>query len=157
MSSAVELSHGVRRHLRFGWWALLLFLSLGLTLEAFHGFKIDWYLSVAHETRRLLWRLAHAHGALLALVNLLFAATLPALDGFTAGARDLASKSLLAASVLMPAGFFLAGFGVVGGDPGLSIVLVIPGGLALFLAVLLSARAATAGEVESKKSSGRKR
>ena len=27
-----------KRHLRFGWWALLLFLTLGLGLEALHGF-----------------------------------------------------------------------------------------------------------------------
>jgi hypothetical protein len=27
-----------QRHLRFGWWTLLLFLTLGLVLEALHGF-----------------------------------------------------------------------------------------------------------------------
>lgn len=57
------------RHLRFGWWSLLLFLLLGLVLEAFHGFKADWYLGVAHAPRRFSWTLAHAHGTLLAVVN----------------------------------------------------------------------------------------
>ena len=58
-----------RRHLRFGWWTLLLFLSLGLVLEALHAFKASGYLSVAHETRRLMWTLAHAHGTLLGIID----------------------------------------------------------------------------------------
>src|SRR5882672_2928007 len=65
----------VRRHLKVGWWALLVFLTAGLVLEALHGFKIGAYLNVSNETRRLMWTLAHAHGALLGLVNLGFAAT----------------------------------------------------------------------------------
>lgn len=128
-----------RRHLRFGWWALLAFVTLGLTLEALHGFKVDWYLSVEHETRRLLWTLAHAHGTLLAVVNLVFAASLPILTD-DAQRRQWASWSLLGASVLLPGGFFLAGFGAWAGDPGPAIVLAIPGGLLLFLAVLVTAR-----------------
>ena len=66
-------------HLRVGWWALLLFLSLGLVLESLHGFKLQWYVSVGTETRRELWRLAHAHGTMLALVNVAFALTVRAL------------------------------------------------------------------------------
>lgn len=66
----------IRRHLAFGWWSLLLFLSLGIVLEALHGLKISWYLNVGMETRRLLWRLAHAHGTMLSLVHLAFASTL---------------------------------------------------------------------------------
>ena len=38
-----------RHHLRFGWWSLLVFLSLGIALETLHGFKIGWYLDVANE------------------------------------------------------------------------------------------------------------
>lgn len=128
-----------RLHLRFGWWSLLAFVTLGLTLEALHGFKVDWYLSVDHETRRLLWTLAHAHGTLLAILNLVFAASLPRLAD-DPGRRKLASRCLLAAAVLLPAGFFLAGFGVWAGDPGPAIVLAIPGGLLLFLGVLVTAR-----------------
>lgn len=131
----------VRRHLRFGWWALLAFLTLGLTLEAFHGFKVGWYLDVENETRRLVWRLAHAHGTLLAVVNLVFAASLPRLADDD-GRRRLASWSLLSAAVVLPGGFFLAGFGVWAGDPGPAIVLAIPGGLLLFLGVLVTARLA---------------
>ena len=53
-----------RLHLRFGWWSLLVFMTLGLMLEALHAFKMGVYLDVSSETRRLLWTLAHAHGAL---------------------------------------------------------------------------------------------
>ena len=35
-----------RLHLRVGWWALLLFLSAGIALEALHGFKAGFYLDV---------------------------------------------------------------------------------------------------------------
>ena len=52
----------LRRHLRFGWWSLLCFLTLGIVLESLHGFKVGWYLDAAHSTRRLMWTLAHAHG-----------------------------------------------------------------------------------------------
>ena len=65
----------VSRHLKFGWWSLLLFLSLGIFLEALHGFKVSWYLNVGVETRRLMWRLAHAHGTLISLIHIAFAAS----------------------------------------------------------------------------------
>ena len=42
----------VRRHLRFGWWSLGLFLVLGAVLEGLHGFKADWYVDASSETRR---------------------------------------------------------------------------------------------------------
>jgi len=57
------------RHLRFGWWSLLVFATLGLILESLHGFKVRAYLDVSNETRRLMWTLAHAHGTLLAVVS----------------------------------------------------------------------------------------
>src|SRR5246500_5218576 len=58
------------RNLRFGWWSLLVFLSLGAVLETLHGFKIGWYVDVGNEMRRLMFTLAHAHGTALALVNI---------------------------------------------------------------------------------------
>src|SRR5215467_3384303 len=112
------------RHLRFGWWTLAVFLSLGIVLETMHGFKIGWYLNVSNETRRLMWTLAHAHGTLLALVNLAFAATLHMLKNLSARARSWVSGGLLAANVLIPGGFFLGGMVIHAGDPGLGIVLV---------------------------------
>jgi hypothetical protein len=34
------------RNLRFGWWSLLVFLSLGGLLETLHGFKVGWYVGL---------------------------------------------------------------------------------------------------------------
>lgn len=130
-----------RLHLRFGWWSLLAFLTLGFVLESLHALKIGWYLSVANETRRLMWTLAHAHGTLLALVNVAFGLTIQLRP--TGGRRyDWASRFLLAASLLLPMGFFLGGIFVYGGDPGLGALLVPVGSISLFIAVYLIARSA---------------
>ena len=64
------------QHLRFGWWSLFAFLALGLVLETLHGFKLAWYLNVDVEMRRLMFTLAHAHGALFGLVNIAAGVTL---------------------------------------------------------------------------------
>ena len=96
-------------HLRFGWWALLAFLCLGIGLEALHGFKIRFYLDVSNEARRLLWTLAHAHGVLLALVNIAFALSLRAFPDLAAQPLAIASRCLIGAAVLLPVGFFLGG------------------------------------------------
>ncbi len=130
------------RHLRIGWWTLLLFLTLGIVLEALHAFKIGSYLSVTNETRRLMWTLAHAHGTLLGLVNLAFALTLRVLPQWSARPRGLASSTLIGATLLMPAGFFLGGVNPRAGDPGLGILLLPLGALMLLIAVLLAAIAA---------------
>jgi hypothetical protein len=139
--AAAELA---RLHLRVGWWALLLFLSGGIALEALHGFKAGFYVDVSNETRRLVWTLAHAHGTLLSILNLVFAASLPALPGLRDPSRTVASRCLLGALVLLPLGFFLGGVFVHGGDPGLGVLLVPPGGLLLLVAVFLAARGAGA-------------
>jgi hypothetical protein len=153
MNSPVE-SHDaiVRRHMLIGWWSLLLFVSLGLVLETLHGFKVAWYVNTGEaETTRLMLRLAHAHGTFLALVHLAFAWTATQATSPASRSRSVASRSLQAAGILIPAGFFLAGLpgfvktgglrlGVLGGDPGLGIVLVPLGALLLLLAVFLTAR-----------------
>lgn len=133
-----------RRHMRFGWWSLLVFLSLGVLLEALHGFKVGWYLGPAHETRRLMWTLAHAHGVLIALVHIVFGLTQERLPEAFAARRRLASACLIGATVLLPGGFFLGGLIAYDGDPGLGVLLVPLGALALFAAVALVARAASA-------------
>src|SRR4030095_8956282 len=99
----------MRRHLYFGWWTLLIFLTAGLALEALHAFKVEAYLKVSNEPRRLMWTLAHAHGTLLGLVNLAFAATVRVLPAWSESNQRFASASLLAATLLMPSGFFLGG------------------------------------------------
>ena len=134
----------VRRHLRFGWWSLLVFLTLGILLESFHGFKAAWFVNVDQETRRLLWRLAHAHGTFFALVHIAFAATVFLMPALQLGLRRAASWCLMAVSIVLPSGFFFGGFGVYGGDPGLGIFLLPVGAVMLFIAVFIIAWGATA-------------
>ena len=127
-----ELALLIRRHLRFGWWTLLLFLTLGLVLEGLHGFKIGWYVDIT--TRQHMFTLGHAHGTLLALVHIAFGVSLPLVKSHKHAA--LPSACLMGASLAMPAGFLLGGLFPYGGDPGLGIVLVTLGGALLFVAVL---------------------
>jgi hypothetical protein len=114
---------------------LLVFLSLGIGLEAGHAFKIGGYLDPEHRARRELWRLAHAHGTLLALLNVGFAVGLRDFGHWTAGRLKLASFFLLDATVLMPLGFFLGGLGHGESDPSAGVLLVPLGAGLLFVAV----------------------
>src|ERR1700693_16635 len=114
------------RNLRFGWWSLLIFLSLGAVLETLHGFKIGWYVDVGNETRRLMFTLAHAHGSLLALVNIITGLIGRIVERFTL--RSSVSFALIWAAILLPAGFFLGGIVIYDGDPGLGVWLVPAGG-----------------------------
>jgi hypothetical protein len=128
-----------RRHLRIGWRALLVFAALGLVLESLQGFKVAAYLDVSNETRRLMWRLAHAHGTLLGAINILFALTLRS-SATPPPATPRISTALIAATLLLPAGFFLGGVVFYAGDPGVGIVVVPIGAVALLLALLWIAR-----------------
>ena len=130
-----------RRHLRLGWWTILVFLALGLALELFHASKLDFYLNVANQTRRLMWTLAHAHGALLGLMHLGLAATFRMLESWSDQTRTIASRSLTGATLLLPGGFFLGGLFIHSGDPGLGIWLLPPGALLLLVAAFVAARA----------------
>jgi hypothetical protein len=121
-------------NLRFGWWSLLVFLSLGGCLETLHGFKIGWYVDVGNEMRRLMFTLAHAHGTALALVNIAAGLTARTIQGFEL--RSSVAFSLIWAGILFPVGFFLGGIVTYGGDPGLGIWLVPVAAILLFYAVL---------------------
>ena len=129
-----------QKHLRFGWWSLLAFLSLGLLLEALHGFKIGYYLGVENEARRLAFRLGHAHGTLLSLVHVAFGLTLASRFAPSESSAKRASSLLVAATLLLPGGFLLGGLFLHGGDPGVGVLLVPVGAFLLFLAVLAIAR-----------------
>jgi hypothetical protein len=124
-------------NLKFGLWALLAYLTLGLALEGLHGFKIGWYLEL--ETRRTLWTLAHAHGVLLAVLNIGFGMLLHGLPDSSARWPRIASACLMAAAILLPGGFLLGGIWVYGGDPGPGVLLSPAGGALLFVGVLLTA------------------
>jgi hypothetical protein len=121
------------RNLRFGWWSLLVFLSLGGVLEALHGFKIGWYLDVGNETRRLMFTLAHAHGTVLAVVNIAAGLTVRSVERFAL--RTSVSFALIWAAILLPAGFFLGGIVIYDGDPGLGVWLVPIGAAFLFYSI----------------------
>ena len=130
---AQTIKKNANRNLRFGWWSLLVFLSLGGALETLHGFKIGWYVDVGNETRRLMFTLAHAHGTLLALINIAAGLTGRNVDRFSL--RPSVSFALIWAAILLPAGFFLGGIVIYDGDPGLGVWLVPIGALLLFYSV----------------------
>ena len=140
MTPVSPLESLARKHVRIGWWTLLGFLSLGALLEAFHGFKLGFYLDVDNEARRLAFRLGHAHGTLLALVHVTLGLTLASRFAPAERAAKRASSLLVAATVLLPGGFLLGGLFARGSDPGPGVLLVPVGALALFVAVLLVAR-----------------
>ena len=110
-------------------------------LELLHGFKAGFYLDVTNETRRLMWTLAHAHGALLGIVHVAWALCLRAFPDLGDGNPRAVSRCLIGASVLLPGGFFAGGVQLYGGDPGLGIAAVPAGAACLAIAVFLTARA----------------
>jgi hypothetical protein len=127
-----------RRHLRFGWYALACFSLVGIGLELLHAYKQGFYLDVGSETRRLMWRLAHAHGTLLALVNVAFGCSAPR---FAPGsARRRASACLVVAAVLMPLGFLLGGAFATAADPSPLVALVPVGAVLLVVGAGSAAR-----------------
>ncbi len=126
-----------RRHLRAGWWGLALYVVLGAVLELLHAVKSPVFVDAGRETTRMLLRLAHAHGTLLAVVNIAYALTVKAQPE---AARPLASAALLVALVLLPAGFLVGAIGAHGGDPGIGVLLVPVGALAILVGAALTGR-----------------
>jgi hypothetical protein len=123
-----------KRHLRFGWWALGVYVLLGIVLETMHGFKIDWYLDVGNEARRLMFTLGHFHGTMLAIVNIAAGLTIRAIDAFRIN-RSV-SFALIAAAILLPAGFLLGRLITYDGDPGSGVWLVPLGALFMLYGVI---------------------
>ncbi|NNF15620.1 MAG: hypothetical protein HKN70_02680, partial [Gammaproteobacteria bacterium] len=122
--------------LRYGWTAIAVFLLLGLFLESLHLIKAPFYMEI--NIRRELWTLAHAHGTLLGIINIVFAlCALACLPDETKRAR--ASVTLRAGALLMPVGFLLGGVGNSEVDPSLAIVFVPIGALLVLHAVSVTA------------------
>jgi hypothetical protein len=119
-----------------GWVLLAVFLPLGMTLEALHALKVRLYLET--PLRREMWTLAHAHGNLLGILCLAFAAvgerTIP-----DEPRRRSVSRWLRVGAVAMPVGFFLGGIRGYEGDPSFGILLVPLGGLCLVVALVRAA------------------
>ncbi len=99
--------------------SIAIWMAFGLLLEGLLGYKTPAYLQDAQ--RRELFRLAHAHGTLLALV--LLAAALVS-DRLKLEAPKSARVALRVGVVVLPLGFLLAGVWHYEGDPGVAIYLV---------------------------------
>jgi len=131
-------------HLRASLWSLAAFLAMGMWLEAMFGLRVAGVLD--DPIRREFLRLGHAHGGLLALVNVGIAWALERLQT----PQAWAVRIRLAAWV----GALLVGLGFVGGglwhgptDPG-PLVLMVPAG-ALMLVASLVATAMVRGQDQS--------
>jgi hypothetical protein len=122
--------------LRTGYWLLAVSIPFGVTLEALHGFKVRAF--VESEMRRELFRLAHAHGTLLGILCLVFAAL--AERNVPEATRGSIARFVAGGAVLMPLGFFLGGILNSEGDPSLGIALVPVGAALLVVALVRAAR-----------------
>jgi hypothetical protein len=143
----------MRLHLGMGWCLLSLFMLLGMALESMHAFKLGWFLDLANETRRLLLRLAHAHGVLLGLLNIAFALSLAHRPPRSERVEAWISRCILLGSALLPTGFLLGGLVVLGGDPNPAILLAVAGAPLLCAGVI----GATWSFLSTGRSSGRDR
>jgi len=121
-----------RAHQIWGWVGLALFAGVGLTLEALNGLKLGFYLDANNALRRELWRLGHAHGTLLSIVQIGYASAL-AQGWLSADRGALASFLLRGALVLLPLGFLLGGAAPSESDPWIGIWFVPVGGVFLVL------------------------
>ena len=75
-------------------------------MELLYDFNRNSYLDPSNKTRRMMWRLAHAHGVLLALVHVAFSLTIRVLPHTVARWRRFASPSPMATTLLLPGSFF---------------------------------------------------
>ena len=138
--SPTEAPRPLERLLLQGWVSIAGWMSFGLLLEGLLGYKIPAFLEDAQ--RRELFRLAHTHGTLLALV-LIAAALCGRL--FDIRPPSVAPAALRLGAVLMPLGFLLGGIWHPEGDPGVGIWLVPPGALMVIFGAIATAMAIRKG------------
>jgi hypothetical protein len=114
-----------------GWLSVAGWMAVGLLLESLLAYKSPAYLS--DPQRRELFRLAHAHGALLGLLLVVIALWLKASG---AAVSRVAMVALRIGAAVMPLGFFFAGVWHPEGDPGMAIWLVPAAALALIFGLI---------------------
>ncbi len=119
-----------------GWVSVAVWMTVGLLLEGLLGYKIPGYLN--DPQRRELFRLAHAHGTLLAM--LLIVAALCA-KNFEIDLSRAPRLALQIGAVLMPVGFLLAGIWHTESDPGLAIWMVPVAALIIIFGAIAMAMA----------------
>jgi hypothetical protein len=106
-------------------------MSFGLLLEGFIGFRVSLYMSVS--IRREMFQLAHTHGTLLSLLLLLSALTI---------SKDLVYPnkfsllSLRIGTILMPLGFLLGGIWTNKEEPNTLVFFAPIGGILVILGVI---------------------
>ena len=132
--SAGAVPQFLERVLFQGWVSIAVWMSFGLLLEGLLGYKIPGFLEDGQ--RRELFRLAHTHGTLLALV-LIGAAICGRL--FEIQPPPAALAALRLGAILMPLGFLLGGIWHPEGDPGVGIWLVPPGALLVIFGAIATA------------------
>jgi len=120
-----------------GWISVAAWMTFGLLLEGLLGYKTPAYL--LDDTRRELFRQAHAHGTILGLV--LLAAALSG-QQFQLTPPRAAWIALRLGAVVLPFGFLLAGIWHYESDPGLGIWLVPLSALLVIFAAVAFALAA---------------
>ncbi len=130
------------RHLRATIALLALFLASGLWLEAMLGLRIQGW--VDDPLRREFLRLGHAHGGLLALVNVGLAWALERLQTPSAWAEKIRVAALSGAA-LVGVGFMVGGLTHGPTDPGWP-VLIVPAGAMAMLASLVAAALVRPGD-----------
>jgi hypothetical protein len=113
-----------------------LFLAGGLWLEAMFGLRARGWLD--DPLRREFLRLGHAHGGLLALLNVALAWALERLATPVAWAGKIRLAAWLGA-LLVGGGFVLGGLWHGPSDPGLGVLLVPAGAMLLLASVVASA------------------
>lgn len=121
------------RHHRLSLALLAVFLASGLWLEAMIGLRAAGW--VDDPLRREFLRLGHAHGGLLALVNLGLAWSIGQLKTPEPWAGKVRLAALLGA-LLVGAGFMAGGLTHGPTDPGPPILVVPAGALLLLSAVV---------------------
>ncbi len=123
-----------QRHIRLSLAVAALFLASGLWLEAMYGLRARGWID--DDLRREFLRLGHAHGGLLAMLNLVVAWALERLGTPASWAGRIRMACLLGA-VLVGGGFFAGGLWHGPTDPGIPVLLV-PAGALLVLSSLVA-------------------
>ncbi|MGE3467187.1 MAG: hypothetical protein AB7J13_09665 [Pyrinomonadaceae bacterium] len=130
MENAAKLGSTIRQ----AWFGLALWMTFGLLIEGLIGFRSPAYLQ--DPVRRELFRLAHAHGALLSLLLLIAALFI---ERKLTAPPKIATTLLRLGVIVMPLGFLLGGVWHYESDPGMGIFLAPIGGVLVIFGVIATA------------------